>query len=61
MPKTRAESKVITPLTNGNLKKRCFSEKKFNPSCFTTISPFGFRTATAIELGDLIITPSMTA
>jgi hypothetical protein len=38
-----------------------FSEKKFNLSRFTTISPFGLRTATAIELGDRIMTPSITA
>jgi hypothetical protein len=61
IPKTKAESKLITPLIKGILEKIFFSEKKFNLSRFTTISPLGFRTAIAIELGDLIITPSITA
>jgi len=61
IPKTRAESKFITPLIKGSLEKNFFSEKKFNLSRFTTISPLGLRTAMAIELGDLIITPSITA
>jgi len=61
IPNTRAESKFITPLIKGSLEMNFFSEKKFNLSRFTAISPFGFRTAIAIELGDLIITPSITA
>jgi hypothetical protein len=57
----RAPIKVITPLTRGILKRKAPSEKKVNPSRFTTISPFGRRTAIAIDFGDLIITPSITA
>jgi hypothetical protein len=57
----RAETKAIIPLIKGSLKKKFFSENKFNPSRFTAISPLGFRTAIAIELVDRIITPSITA
>jgi hypothetical protein len=61
IPKIKAESKFIIPLIKGSFEKNFFSEKKSNLSRFTTILPFGFRTAMAIELGDLIITPSITA
>jgi hypothetical protein len=61
IPRMRAESRTMTPRTSGSLKNGVFSEKKDNPFFFTTISPSGLRTATAIDWGDLIMTPSITA
>ena len=61
IPMTSDENSATAPLIIGSLTKGYLSEIGTTSSLFTDISPFGRRTAIAMERGARIITPSITA
>src|SRR6516225_3554055 len=61
IPKASAWPKVAKPRKIGYLSQGYFSAGRSRKLWTTAIEPFGFRTATAYECGERIITPSMTA